>query len=71
MAEIDATAAHYLFDLVGSNLERQRVDPVSKQEFPASVTVVFGNPSVQVVRQLEEAELVKFIGAALFGMTCV
>lgn len=63
MAEIDATAVHYLFDLVGSNLERQRLDPATKVEAPAPVTVVFGNPSAQVVRQLEEADLVKFIGA--------
>lgn len=66
MAEIDATAVHFLYDFVRGKRERRRLDPVTNLEGPAPIEVVFGNPSKQVVREMEHADLVNFIGASEF-----
>lgn len=62
MAEIDATAVHYLYDLVRSNRDRRLIDPITNKEEPCPVKVLFANPSIQVVRQFEKADLISFIG---------
>jgi len=64
VAEIDATAVHYLFDMVRNNRERRLLDPVTEVEGPAPVEVLIANPSAQVVRQMEHANLVNYINPA-------
>ena len=64
-ADIDATAVHYLFDFVQTNRERRRVDPATNLEGPGPITVILANPSKQVVRQMEHANLVSYIRAFL------
>lgn len=65
VSEVDATAVHYLFDLVGSNRDQKRLDPETKLEVTRPVTVLLANPSAKVVHQLEEADLINFVRAPL------
>lgn len=62
VAEIDATAVHYLYNLVRTNRDRRLMNPITNEEESCPVTVLFANPSIQVVRQFEKADLVSFIG---------
>jgi len=64
VAEIDATAVHYLFDMIRNYRERRLTNPATEVEGPAPVQVILSNPSGAVVRQMEHANLVNYIGPA-------
>ena len=63
MATIDATAVHFMYDFVRNMRERRRLNPATDMECPAPIEVVLANPSMQIVRRMEQADLVNYIRA--------
>ncbi len=60
VAEVDATAVNFLFDTVRTHREAELVDETTGQKTPSPIQILFANPSKQVVREFELADLVNY-----------
>ena len=60
VAEVDATAVNFLFDTVRTHREAELLDESTGQKTPSPIQILFANPSKQVVREFELADLVNF-----------
>ena len=63
VAEVDATAVYFLFDVVRTHREAELADEATGQKTPNPIQILFANPSKQVVREFELADLVNYASA--------
>ena len=57
---MDATAVNFLFDTVRTHREVELVDKTTGQKTLSPIQILFANPSKQVVREFELADLVNY-----------
>ena len=61
VAEVDSTAVNFLFDTVRNHRELVLEDESTGQKTASPIRILFANPSKQVVREFELADLINYV----------